>query len=190
MTCHKSVRQMLEDVSTWTHRRHPERDRPPRRSITWLRLLSDSAVWSRASPSTESHSRPLLHTCAQQHTHTDCVSIPWVYICNVRYRGDRNESNLYRDVCVGVSPVEDGSEVELWVSLCIEYPRPYGVILTVQYGVNIWSCGPHNTTRCSEETGCNLYSSARLKCILRYFQGDMYFFIQLHSSDGYIYISE
>lgn len=48
---------------------------------------------------------------------------------------------LYRDVCVGVSPVEDGSEVELGVSLLSEHPCPYGVTLTTHCGINIWSCG-------------------------------------------------
>lgn len=63
--CHRSVRQTLEDVSTMMRPRHPERDRPPRRSITRPRLLSGSAVWSRALPSSESHSRPLLQICTQ-----------------------------------------------------------------------------------------------------------------------------
>lgn len=53
----------------------------------------------------------------------------------------KNEWNLDGDVGVGVSPVEDGSEVELWVSLCCKNPRPDGFVLTAHYGVNIWSCG-------------------------------------------------
>ena len=52
-----------------------------------------------------------------------------------------NESNLDRDVCVWVSPVEDGSEVELGVSLGLEHPCPDGVVLTPHYGINIWNCG-------------------------------------------------
>lgn len=49
-------------------------------------------------------------------------------------------SDLDRDVCVGASPVEDGSEVELWVSLSLEHPSSDGVALTSHYGINIWSC--------------------------------------------------
>lgn len=45
---------------------------------------------------------------------------------------------LDRDVGAGVSPVEDGPEVELWVSLRLEHPRPDGVVLTSHYGINIW----------------------------------------------------
>lgn len=54
---------------------------------------------------------------------------------------DINVSDLNRDVCVGVSPVEDGSEVELRVCIRLENPCPDGVILAANYGVNIWSCG-------------------------------------------------
>lgn len=46
-------------------------------------------------------------------------------------------TNLNRDVCVGVPPVEDGSEVELRVSLLLEHTGPYGVVLTSHCGVNI-----------------------------------------------------
>lgn len=59
----RSVRQTLEDVSTWTRPLHHERARLPRSSIRWHRLLSDVAVWSRVLPSTASHSVPLAHTC-------------------------------------------------------------------------------------------------------------------------------
>lgn len=52
-----------------------------------------------------------------------------------------NVSNLNRDLCVGVSPVEDGSEVELRVSFLLEHLGPYGVVFTSHYGINIWSCG-------------------------------------------------
>jgi len=50
-------------------------------------------------------------------------------------------SNLNRDGCAGVSPVENSSEVELGVSLRLENMRLDGVILTPHYGINIWSCG-------------------------------------------------
>lgn len=52
-----------------------------------------------------------------------------------------NVSNLNGDVCVGVSPVEDGSEVELRVSLRLKDPRSHGVVLAAHYSVNAWSCG-------------------------------------------------
>lgn len=56
-------------------------------------------------------------------------------------RRNVNVFNLDGDVCVGVSPVEDGSKVELRVSLLLEHPGPYGVVLASHCGINIWSCG-------------------------------------------------
>lgn len=80
-------------------------------------------------------SAPQLRT-THTHTHEDRQRAAYhQYVCVCVY--------LYRDVCVGVSPVEDGSEVELGVSLLSEHSRPDGVALTSHYGVNIWSC---NTT--------------------------------------------
>lgn len=51
-----------------------------------------------------------------------------------------NVLNLNGDVCVGISPVEDSSKVKLRVSLLLEHPGPYGVVLASHNGINIWSC--------------------------------------------------
>lgn len=59
--------------------------------------------------------------------------------------------NLDGDVCVGVSPVEDGPEVEFGVSLRREHPRPDAVVLTAHHGVNIRSCERENNMRWCEE---------------------------------------
>lgn len=61
---------------------------------------------------------------------------------------------LNGDVDVGVSSVENGSKVELRVSLCFEHLRPDGITLTPNYGINIWSCKhreTQNQVRVSEE---------------------------------------
>lgn len=57
-----------------------------------------------------------------------------------------NVSNLNGDVCVGVSPVEDGSEVELRVSFGLADLRPHCVILAAHQGVNIRSCASQITS--------------------------------------------
>lgn len=49
--------------------------------------------------------------------------------------------NLNRDVCVGESPVENGSQVEFGVSVHLEHLRPDTVTLTSHYSVNIRGCG-------------------------------------------------
>lgn len=54
--------------------------------------------------------------------------------------------NLNRDVCVGVSPVENGSQVEFGVSALLEHPCPDVVILTSHYSVNIGGCGTKSST--------------------------------------------
>lgn len=81
-------------------------------------------------------SAPQLHTTRQRLGPVVCARCGCLCV-----RGRGKGSNLNGDVCAGVSPVEDGSEVELGVSVRLENPRPYGVILTAHYGINIWSCG-------------------------------------------------
>lgn len=131
----RSVRQTLEDVSTWTRPLHHERARLPFSSIRWRRLLSDRAVCSRVLPSTASHSVPLLHTCTGSRPQLSAHS-------PLSHRASRaSELHLDGDVRAGVSPIEDGSQVELGVSRLLEDTWSHSVALTADYSVNIWSCG-------------------------------------------------
>lgn len=51
-----------------------------------------------------------------------------------------SEPHLDGDVRAGVSPVEDGSEAELGVSLLLEDARSHRVALTADDSVDTWSC--------------------------------------------------
>ncbi len=89
-------------------------------------------------------------------------------------------SNLNRDVCVGVSPVKNGSEVELRVSLRLENSGPDGVVLTAHYSVNIWSCRSQEEEEEEEQRrrqAATFNQVLHLRTIVRYFQRETLYFI-------------
>lgn len=87
---------------------------------------------------------PTEHHCATPAQEADHS---WVCTSCSQFISDMNESHLDRNVCVGVSPVEDSSEVELRVSLRFKDTWPHSVALTADHSVSIWSCAAKNTKR-------------------------------------------